>query len=404
MSPSTGKPVERWLLPDGVEEMLPAAALRLENERRRLLDLYACWGYELVITPLIEYLESLLVTGSRDLDLQTFKVTDQLSGRMMGVRADITPQAARIDAHSLRREEPVRLCYAGSVLHTRPETLGASRSPIQVGAELYGHAGAESDIEVMHLMVETLRLAGVSGFQLDLGHVGVFRELAHAAGLDGDRERALFSLLQRKALPEIDALVGQSVDDPALAAMLRELPRLNGGDEILDEAERLLSGAPAAATEALGNIREIAEGLRARVPDLEFYFDLSELRGYHYHTGVVFSAYLPEHGQAVAHGGRYDDIGRLFGRARPATGFSADLKLLAAEGEAANPREAEVILAPAGNDAGLLALVGQLRQAGERVIQFLPGQAGERAGMGADREIVRQGDEWAVVPVTEAGS
>ncbi len=403
MSRSSAKPVERWLLPDGVEEMLPAAALRLEHQRRQLLDLYASWGYELVITPLIEYLESLLVTGSPDLDLQTFKVTDQLSGRMMGVRADITPQAARIDAHSLRREVPVRLCYAGSVLHTRPETLGASRSPIQVGAELYGHGEAASDIEVMHLMVETLNLAGVSDFQLDIGHVGVFRELAHAAGLGADQERTLFSLVQRKALPEIDALVAGAVEDSRLAAMLRELPRLNGGEEVLGEAARVLAGAPEGATRALANIREIAEGLRARVPGIEFYFDLSELRGYHYHTGVVFSAYLPEHGQAVAHGGRYDEIGRLFGRARPATGFSADLKLLAAQGDG-GAVQAGAILAPAGSDAELLALVAQLRTSGERVVQFLPGQAGGKADMGVDREIVRQKDGWAVVPVAEADS
>ncbi len=403
MSRSSAKPVERWLLPDGVEEMLPVAALRLEHQRRQLLDLYASWGYELVITPLIEYLESLLVTGSPDLDLQTFKVTDQLSGRMMGVRADITPQAARIDAHSLRREVPVRLCYAGSVLHTRPETLGASRSPIQVGAELYGHGEAASDIEVMHLMVETLNLAGVSDFQLDIGHVGVFRELAHAAGLGADQERTLFSLVQRKALPEIDALVAGAVEDSRLAAMLRELPRLNGGEEVLGEAARVLAGAPEGATRALANIREIAEGLRARVPGIEFYFDLSELRGYHYHTGVVFSAYLPEHGQAVAHGGRYDEIGRLFGRARPATGFSADLKLLAAQGDG-GAVQAGAILAPAGSDAELLALVAQLRTSGERVVQFLPGQAGGKADMGVDREIVRQKDGWAVVPVAEADS
>lgn len=393
----TGNTVERWLLPDGVEEMLPDRAVRLESMRRTLLDLYRSWGYELVITPLIEYLESLLVTGSAELDLQTFKVTDQLTGRMMGVRADITPQVARIDAHCMRSESPVRLCYAGSVLHTRPASAGAPRSPVQAGAELYGHAGFESDVEVLHLMVETLGAAGLADVQVELGHVGIFRGLTETAGLDDAGERELFSLMQRKALPELDRFVSERVESPQLAMMIRELPKLNGGAEVLDRAEQQLSGAPASVLAALANLREIAAGIHARVGDLRLYYDLSELRGYHYHTGVVFSAYKPGHGDALAKGGRYDEIGRLFGRARPATGFSVDLKQLACARPGPSS-ETGLILAPACVDAALRARVAELRASGERVVEMLPGQSGDVAEIGVDRELVSDNGSWQVVP------
>lgn len=397
-----GNSVERWLLPDGVEEMLPGRAARLEAQRRTLLDLYQSWGYELVMTPLIEYLESLLVTGSSELDLQTFKVTDQLTGRMMGVRADITPQVARIDAHCMRREAPVRLCYAGSVLHTRPAAAGAPRSPVQAGAELYGHAGFESDVEVLHLMMETLDVSGFAEVQVELGHVGVFRGLAEAAGLNEGTERALFSLMQRKALPELDRFVADTVNDSALAQMLCELARLSGDEEVLDRAAQQLSKAPESVRAALSNLRDIAAGINARVPGLRLYFDLSELRGYHYHTGVVFSAYKPGHGAALAKGGRYDEIGRLFGRARPATGFSVDLKQLAAT-KSASAIEPGLILAPGCTDPDLNKLVAELRRAGERVVEMLPGQPGDVTEMGVNREIVSDDGAWKVVPRIASG-
>lgn len=391
---------DRWLLPDGVEELLPAQAALVENLRRKLLDVYRSWGYELVIPPLIEYTDSLLVGLGRDLDIQTFKMVDLLSGRTMGVRADITPQVARIDAHSLRREGPVRLCYAGSVLHTRPKSLMASRSPIQVGAELYGDSSLSADIEIISLMLATLQSAGVGEITLDLGHVGIYRALTESAGLTAANEQRLFDALQRKAGAEIESAISEGFGDTVLADMMRALSRLNGGRDVLHKASEQLSQAPGGVAEAIAELTRVAELIAARMPQVNIYFDLCELRGYHYHTGLVFAALAPGHGQAVANGGRYDHIGEGFGRARAATGFNTDLKALLSylpQDHAAD--DSNSIFAPA--DDGLAAAdadalwqkVQQLRAAGERVVCGLAGQSFEP---GYKRRLVLQSAGWQV--------
>jgi ATP phosphoribosyltransferase regulatory subunit len=264
---------DRWLLPEGIEELLPAEASRLEALRRRLLDLYATWGYAQVMPPFIEYLESLLVGSGSDLDLETFKLTDQLTGRLMGVRADMTQQVARIDAHRLQHEAPTRLCYLGTVLRARPDGPGGSRSPLQVGAELYGHAGIESDAEVVALMIETLEACGIRDVHLDLGHVGIFRGLTAAAGLDELREAELFEMLQRKARAELEAAVADMPQEHA--SRLLALVDLNGGDEVLDAARERLAGATAEVDAALASLAGVAEVLRRERPELVLHFDLA---------------------------------------------------------------------------------------------------------------------------------
>lgn len=386
----------RWLLPEGIAEVLPAEAAALERARRTLIDLFERWGYELVLTPFIEYLESLLTGTGRDLDLQTFKLTDQLTGRLMGIRADMTPQVARIDAHSLRREGPVRLCYLGTVLHTRPDGFARSRSPFQVGAELYGHAGFESDVEVLCLMLETLAATGVRDVHVDLGHVGVFRGLAREAGLDDDQEQQLFDALQRKAVPEVEDWLARWDLPERARARLAALPALNGGREVLTEAAQALAGAGAPVQRCLADLDRVAEAMAARMPDIPLYFDLAELRGYHYHTGLVFAAFVPGHGQEIARGGRYDEIGRVFGRARPARGFSTDLKTLIALGNVHVPAPRPGILVPWSGDPALLAAVRGLRAAGDRVVNALPGAAADAGELGCDRVLVERGGRWVV--------
>lgn len=379
---------DRWLLPEGIEEVLPKEAKRLEQLRRTLLDCYECWGYDLVIPPFIEYLESLLTGTGNDLDLQTFKLTDQLTGRLMGIRADMTPQVARIDAHQLNQETPTRLCYIGTVLHTRTDGFAGSRSPLQVGAELYGHAGIESDVEVIMLMLETLSLSGMKTPFIDLGHVGIYRELVKQAGLDKEQEATLFDCLQRKANTEIVAYLAEWKIDAKINTAISALTTLNGDESTLEKARAVLKTAGNGVLMALEELSDIASVLKQRVPDLKLNFDLAELRGYHYHTGTVFTAYVTGRGQAVAQGGRYDDIGEVFGRARPATGFSTDLKTLLSLSTQKNNQLA-AIYAPAENDEQLQSEIAKLRQQGEKVISALPGQTGSAREMGCDRELVR---------------
>ncbi|WP_419621429.1 ATP phosphoribosyltransferase regulatory subunit, partial [Thiolapillus sp.] len=344
---------KHWLLPEGIDELLPDQARRLETLRRRLLDQFGSWGYQLVITPFIEYLDSLLTGAGKDLERQTFKMTDQISGRLLGIRADITPQAARIDAHQLCCDEPNRLCYIGSVFRTRSDGFSASRSPLQIGAELYGHAGVESDVEILCLMMATLETAGVENVFLDLGHVGVFRGLSRQAELDKIQENALFAALQRKAVPEIRALVDSFGLDPSLAQMFIELAGLNGKSDVLDRAREKLSAASDEVKQAVDAVEQAGQLLQACLPDLPVHYDLAELRAYQYQTGLVFAAFVPGSGKEIARGGRYDHIGEKFGRARPATGFSADLKNLMRLGRAPEPVENDRIYAPWQTDAEL---------------------------------------------------
>lgn len=381
--------VDRWQLPDGVEEVLPAQARTVERLRRTLLDLYRSWGYQLVIPPLMEFTDSLLIGLGHDLDLLTFKLTDQLSGRTLGVRADITPQVARIDAHSLGEECVTRLCYAGSTLHTRPKTLMASRSPIQLGAELYGEDSLAADVEIIGLMLATLETAGLENASLDLGHVGVYEAVLDSLSLSDEQEQTVFDALQRKSVPDLQAALGE-VDD-ASRELVVALVDLHGDDSVLGRARDLFAGPVPGALDAIEAVEAVATDIRRQRPDLDIYYDLAELRGYHYHTGIVFAAYVQGHGQALANGGRYNDVGAVFGRARAATGFATDLKALMAL-VAYDEVEQGAIAAPESDDPALAQTVATLRAAGEVVINCLSSGIDSRC----DRQLVEKGGEWQV--------
>lgn len=392
------KQLNQWLLPEGISEIRPEQAAILESQRRLILDQFTSWGYELVMTPFVEYLDSLLVGTAKDLELQTFTLTDQLSGRLLGIRADITPQAARIDARQ-ERQTPNRLCYIGSVLRTRNDGFGSSRSPLQVGAELYGHQGVESDVEVLRLMMETLNITGVSDFSIDLGHVGIFRGLTAQASLSEAQESALFDALQRKAIPEIDKLLADFDLDESVTSMLAALAHLNGGAEVIAEAKAKLSAATPEVLGAIDYVASVAEILSIYRPDVSVHFDLAELRAYHYQTGIVFAAFTPGLGQEIARGGRYDNIGEGYGRARPATGFSADLKTLMNIGTLAAPAVAEHVYAPWDNDETLAAKIMQLRSEGYIVVQALPGQTGGAGDMGCSQMLSNHSGSWQLQAV-----
>ena len=392
-----------WLLPEGIDEVVPPQAAALEQVRRRILDMYDSWGYDLVMPPFIEFLDSLLMGAGKDVDLKTFKITDQVSGRMMGFRADMTTQAARIDAHHLENDAPARLCYQGTVLHARPDGFGGTRAPFQIGAELYGHTGYQSDVEVISLMLETLALTKVENVSVDLGHVGIFRGLALEGGLDKKQEAVLFEALQRKAVPEIrtrllDFGTGQSVSDKILA-----LSELNGSD-VIAEARSVLAGSSDSVLEALDYIENVASSIQASYPKLPLHFDLAELRGYNFHTGIVFSAFVPQSGVEVARGGRYDNIGGDFGRARPATGFSTDLKNLIKYSSASEEVDCTAIIAPCFEDIDegkdtLQQAIADLRAQGKRVICQLPGQSGTTIDLGCIEQLIFQHGIWQVQPL-----
>jgi ATP phosphoribosyltransferase regulatory subunit len=367
MPSSTSRP---WQLPDGIDELLPAAAGHVERLRRDLLDTAARWGYRLVVPPMLEYTDSLLVGVGEDLDLLTFKVPDQLSGRMLGLRADMTPQVARIDAHSLGGEGVNRLCYAGSTLHTRARSLAASRSPLQLGAELYGDASATADLEVIALMLAMFEAAGLeeSSLTLDLGHGNLFTAVLEAAGIEeGPLSGKILDAIQRKSRPDLATLVADLA--PSSAGLLTTLLELHGGTEVLDRAEAAFARIPG-VLRAVEDIRGLVRGLAMRRPDLSIYIDLAELRGYRYHTGVVFAAYARGLGEALGRGGRYDNVGAVHGSARPATGFATDLRLLAAQVPFPEPPR-DAIAAPALDDETLNDRIHQLRAAGETVIVSL---------------------------------
>ena len=391
---------DSWLLPDGIDEVLPEEAKYLESLRSKLLDLFACWGYDLVIPPFIDFLDSLLTGSGHDLDLQTFKLTDQMSGEMLGVRADMTPQVARIDAHNLKHEWPTRLCYVGTILHTRGDPLQKTRSPMQIGAELYGHAGKESDVEVIRLMLEMLAITGLTNVHLDLGHVGIYRALSRQAKLTEVQESELFDVLQRKARPELQGLLETYDIDADLKAMLLKLPELNGGKDTISKARSILAKANDEVKNALLDLESIAEKLISYLPWLPISFDLAELRGYHYHTGIVFAAFVPSIGREIARGGRYDNIGGVFGRARPATGFSSDLKLLSSLSKQVSqaPRR-ELIFAPFGNESALNEKIRDLRAQQQAVVQQLPGQTGGAKELGCTSILVQDNQNWVVRPL-----
>ena len=380
----------RWALPEYIADVLPGEARRVENLRRALLDAFRAHGYELVMPPLLEYVDSLMTGTGHDMDLRTFKLVDQLSGRTMGVRADITPQAARIDAHLLNRDGVTRLAYCGAVLHALPAGLNVTREPLQIGAELYGHAGIEADIEIQNLLLYVLGLAGVKKIRFDLGHVGVFRALAAMAKIESSRAEELFALLQAKDIPSLrDALTG--IAEPVKNALLL-LPRLYGGAEVLARAARELP-PDARITAALADLGRLAQAMRGA----EVSVDLAELRGYQYHSGVVFAAYCDGLSNAIARGGRYDEVGKWFGRARPATGFSLDLKELASLVPGENLCSG--VLAPMAGldgDAGLCDKVTALRSAGEVVVLALPGHDKRSWQPCCNRELIQRNGVWVV--------
>ena len=381
--------MRKWVLPEAIEDVLPAVAARVESLRRALLDHFHARGYRLVQPPLVEFLDSLLTGSGRDLDLITFKTVDPLSGRLLGLRADTTPQVARIDAHLLNEGGVTRLCYAGSVLRTAAAP-GETRQVVQIGAEVYGYAGIAADREIMQLLLSALATAGVRGLHLDLAHVGPYRALARLAGLDGTGEgndAELFAALRDKDTPAVHDIT-EPLPEPARAA-LRALASLYGpADATLAAAARALPALPevTAALDALGALASSVTGIDA------IHVDLADLRGYHYYTGVKFSVFAEDdNGAAVecGRGGRYDGVGRAFGRARPATGFSMDLRRLASRVEGA--RDARVIVAPADDDPALAKKVEELRAKGEAVVIALPGEAHE----GAQR-LIKSGASWRV--------
>ncbi|MBR7889730.1 ATP phosphoribosyltransferase regulatory subunit [Marinomonas sp. A79] len=386
---------DRWLLPEGVDEALPEQAAKIEHLRRTLLDLHESWGYQLVIPPLLEYLDSLLTGAGSDLEIETFKVIDQLSGRLLGIRADFTSQVARIDAHCLKNNRVERLSYCGSVLRTTPSGLDGTRSPIQLGAEVYGHGSVESDIEVLSLMLETLFTAGLSDLVLDLGHVDVVSGVLSACGLDAHQEAKLIELYKAKDLPELDRYVGGlSYLSAAQKQWLRGLPRLCGGKEVLMQAEALLGDVNDSIHDAIVLLKDVSDCISLRFPNVGWHFDLSDLVSYSYHTGVIFAAYVPGHGNAIARGGRYNNIGQVFGRSRPATGFSTDVKALVALADVVVTKP-KTVLSPICSNEALWQKVNSLRSEGYRVVEGLDDFCAEDAEFKLDFV----DGAWQLVPV-----
>jgi ATP phosphoribosyltransferase regulatory subunit len=374
--------MRRWLLPEHIEDVLPAEARAIERLRRGILDLFESHGYELVAPPLLEYVESLLSGTGRDMDLATFKLVDQLSGRMMGVRADHTPQVARIDAHLLNRQGVARLCYCGSVLHTIPAGMTKMREPIQIGAEMYGHAGIEADFEIVGLMIAALKKSGIERVHIDLGHPSIYRALTEKSGLGGEDAEALFHAVQQKDAPRAQELGGDSV--AALTA-------LNGPKDVITKARKQLPSLPAIGV-ALNALERLAAQCEA--PGVDVSVDLAELGGFNYESGLVFAAFTPGSPDAIARGGRYDEVGASFGRARAATGFTMDLRQLAALSP--KPERSEAILAPALDDAALKDAISQLREAGHVVIVEMPGHEKHRDELGCDRKLEMKDGKWRV--------
>jgi ATP phosphoribosyltransferase regulatory subunit len=390
---------ERWLLPEGIEEILPPQAARIEALRRALLDEYRAWGYDLLQPPSAEYLESLLTGVGHDLDLLTFKITDQQTGRLMGISADRTQQVARMDAHSIPKQGVARYCYCGSVLHTKNTHLLSSRSPMQVGAELYGYSGVESEIEIVSLMLQSLDKAGLEEVTLDLGHVGIYHALVARTTLSEDEQTELYSLLRLRALPELSAWLAKSSLSEQEQTIFKTLPSMAGSLDDLTHWQAAFIDAPEEVKAAIETLKTIATEISQRFSQVRVHLDLAELRDFNYHTGLVFSAFVPGFGQPVARGGRYDHTGEVFGRSRPATGYSSDLKVLASL-TVADWSETAAIIAPADSDPGLRNKIIELRNQGERVIQLFNGQQ-HLDELSADRELINIDGQWKVQPISQ---
>jgi len=384
---------ERWLLPDGVDEVLPPRARALEDLRRTLLDIFERWGYSLVIPPIVEYLDSLLSGIGEDLDLQTFKLIDQVSGRLMGIPADITPQIARIDAYAQAAEGPRRFCYVGPVVHTLPDKFAGSRNPLQIGAELYNHSGIEGDAEVISLLLEVLTAAGIKGVTLELGHMGLFHAICENAEFDEGFETRVLEMLLMKNATGLEEFLADSHVFFEVKQHLLALLELNGSEKVLANARATLKGAPSLVDQALDDIECLVSLIRDRIDVADVHIDLAELRGYRYHTGIMFAAYTPSMGRAIAWGGRYNNISKLSDFPRSATGFSTDLKVIASLSPEKVATQVRV-LAPSGNDPELVQAVNDYRNAGYTVIQELPGQCGGAVELGCEKQLAKADGNW----------
>jgi ATP phosphoribosyltransferase regulatory subunit len=384
--------MNRWLLPENIADVLPSEARKIEELRRILLDRFQTYGYELVMPPMLEYLDSLLTGAGQDLNLKTFKLVDQLSGRTLGLRADITPQVARIDAHLLNRQGVTRLCYAGSVLHTLAAPGAMSREQLQLGAEIYGHAGWEADLEVQKLLNEVLNLSKVGTVTLDMSHAGLLSAILGDYQPEPDALNGLYAALQTKDLPGLSVLLASwpaKIKESILA-----LVALSGSPEpVLKEARQSLPNLPGVLN-ALSDLERLCQAISALPNAPQLNLDLSDLRGYQYHSGVMFAAYVAGLPAAVARGGRYDMVGAAFGRSRPATGFSLDIMTLARLSKIDSRKSA--ILAPWSNDSKLSQQIAELRLQGEVVIQLLPGHEQDGDEFHCDRELVDQKGAWVV--------
>ncbi len=386
-----------WLLPDHISDILPPDAQRLESIRRRLLDLYARYGYDLVQPPMVEHVESLLTDSARDLDLRTFKVVDQSSGRLLGLRADITPQAARIDAHQIQHQGVTRLCYAGSVLHAQPAGLLSSREPVQVGCELFGHAGVEADLEVQELALASLDAVGIQRVRLDLSHRGIFLALRdHDLALEVI-ENDVLAALQAKDRVRLTGVVGSlsRTTADALLALLDLYGPASGANNVIEKARAVLP-ALARITEALDRLQAVANSaMFTEHPQCVLTVDFADLRGYRYHNGGMFSIYCDGLPNAVVRGGRYDGVGQVFGRARPATGFSLELREIldiTAGGQARGPEAAAPVAAPWRDDARLRAAISALRQQGQAVVRLPDAELASWSG----KKLVEKSGAWQI--------
>ncbi|HEX7437382.1 MAG TPA: ATP phosphoribosyltransferase regulatory subunit [Caldimonas sp.] len=380
-----------WLLPEHIADVLPAQARHIEELRRGLLDVAASYGCELVMPPLLEHIESLLSGTGRELNLKTFKLVDQLSGRTLGVRADSTPQVARIDAHLLNRSGVTRLCYCGPVLHTRPAGIHASREPLQFGAEIYGHGGLEADLEIQDLALDCLRRAGVAGATLDLGDARIVRALLGESRPGAAQLDAVYAALAAK---DAAGLIESTRElGAATRRGLHDLLALYGGVEVIDAARRILP-VHAGIRAALDDLELLAGHARAAHPHASVGFDLADIGGNDYYSGARFAVYAEGSSDAIARGGRYDEVGAVFGRNRPAVGFSLDLKELAALVPGAARRPA--IRAPWSEDADLRVAIRRLREHGETVVCVLPGHETEGEEFACDHELVARHGQWEV--------
>lgn len=386
---------DRWLLPDAIEEVLPPRAGQVEWLRREGLDLFRRYGYELAMPPLAEFMESLQVGMGGDLDMLTCKVTDQPSGRMLGITPDLTQQVARMDAHSMPHPGVARYCYCAPVLHARKASLLSSRNPLQIGAEIYGSSDGEADLEIICLMVGLAQTAGLQNLTLDIGHVGLFQGLLQHGSLDPGQQAELFTLMRQRALPELKAWLEREIEDDDLRAVLTALPGWSGERMPLSSVRTRLQRF--AVDGPLAELADLLTRLEDRLPGVRLHVDLAELRDYTYHTGLVFSLFHQGHGHAIAKGGRYDDTGRAYGRSRAATGFSADLKTLAALTSPAQDviRRIYAPVAPAAD--ALRQRIAQLRAEGDIVVQGFTGQDEEPADLRCTHYLIERGGQWQVV-------